>query len=317
MKATFEDFLTQYPLCKKYADNNDAIAVFEFLSKDENILRMIESSVAGKPALLGCLKELENYYDSLDNPSFQFNDNFVKSIIGRMVATIIAPFGYSPVGQVNFSQSNKGKYFGSANRYEKNREGSLRVVQTIERVLVNRELLDAFISEIASNPLKQEHLFISSFLKIKSESNKRMTASVQGVEDGFKKLLSAKGVKNKSTKFKKTCIDLTFTIFSHNQSESYFKRMVDKYKESNLFPHGTIFELFSDLRNSIDDVRALDVIENYYNPAQYECNLYGDKLYLRVSDFYYDYLKKHEENFNYDKCLKECLTRKKKSDDED
>ena len=317
MKATFEDFLAGHPLCKKYTNNLDAIAVFDFLSEDKNIIQMIESSVAGKPALLGCLKELEGFFESLNNSNFNPDDNFVRSTVGRMVATIISPFGYRPVVQLNFSQSNKGKYFSSANRYEKKGEAHLRVVQTIDRVLVSKELLDVFLSEIASSPLKRGHLFIASFLKIKTESDNSMTASIQGVEDKFTKLLSAKGVKNRGKKFEKTWEELSFTSFSHHKSSSFWERMNDKYKESDLFPYGTIFEIFSDLRESIDDVRASDVVDNYYRHAPYERNLHGDKLYLRVSDFYYEYLKKHERKFNYDECLRLCEAHKKKADVED
>ena len=104
------------------------------MSEDENIINMIEVSETGKPALLGCLKEVENYYDSLKNPIFDLTDNFTRTAVGRMVATILSPFGYKPVVQVNFSKTNKGKYFSSATRYEKTETPTLRIKRTIEKV---------------------------------------------------------------------------------------------------------------------------------------------------------------------------------------
>jgi hypothetical protein len=134
MKATFEDFLAEHPTCSQYVDNADAKAIFNFMSEDENIIRMIDVTEAGRPALLGCLKEIESYYDTLINPTFKFSEMYPRTTVGRMVATILKPFGYEPLKQVNFSQTNRGKYFGSASRYEKSGVARLRVVRTIKRV---------------------------------------------------------------------------------------------------------------------------------------------------------------------------------------
>jgi len=134
MKATFEDFLAEHRTCSNYASNADAKAIFNLMSKDENIIRMIDVSEAGRPALLGCLKEIESYYETMVNPIFKFSEMFPRTAVGRMVATILKPFGYEPTKQVNFSQTNRGKYFGSASRYEKSGIARLRVVRTIERV---------------------------------------------------------------------------------------------------------------------------------------------------------------------------------------
>ena len=134
MKATFEDFLLNYPMCKQYEGNIDAIALFDFLSNDDNIFKMLDFSENRKPALLGCVREFEAFYDTLTNPSFDLSENFAKRAIGRMVATIIAPFGYAPENQVIFSKAYKGKYIKSATRYEKKHAPTLRVVRVIERI---------------------------------------------------------------------------------------------------------------------------------------------------------------------------------------
>ena len=139
MNPSFDDFITEHPICKKYTSNGGAIEAFNFLSEDANRIKMVLSSVERKPALLGCKLELEDFLDSLDHPQFNPNDVFVKNTIGRMIATILAPFGYSPVAQVNFAQPKKGRYFGSASRYEMNREALLRVTHSIEKVLISRE----------------------------------------------------------------------------------------------------------------------------------------------------------------------------------
>jgi len=136
MKATFKDFLTEHPTCSQYANNTDAKAMFNFISEDENIISMIDVTEMGRPALLGCLREIENYFDSKKNSTFDLTDNFTRTAVGRMVATILVPFGYKPIrdSQKSFSQTKKGKYFGSASCYEKTGKATLRVVRTIEKV---------------------------------------------------------------------------------------------------------------------------------------------------------------------------------------
>lgn len=134
MKATFEDFLAEHRTCSNYTYNADAQAVFNLMSENENIFRMIDATEAGRPALLGCLQEIESYYDSLVNPIFKLSEMYPRTAVGRMVATIIKPFGYKPIKQVNFSKTNRGKYFSSATRYEKSGTARLRVARTIKRV---------------------------------------------------------------------------------------------------------------------------------------------------------------------------------------
>ena len=58
-KATFADFIAQNPNCGKYEGNPVAEAVFELLSRDENIIAMIDSNSAGKPALTPCTHAIE------------------------------------------------------------------------------------------------------------------------------------------------------------------------------------------------------------------------------------------------------------------
>jgi len=312
MKASFEEYLEENPNCKKFTDNTGAIAVFSFLSDDSNITKMVASSEGGRPALLGCLRELEDFYDGLNERSFSFEDKFVRNSVGRMVATIMAPFGYIPVGQVNFSQTNKGRYFSSANRYEKKGVAHLQVIRKVERVMVNKIEVEIFISEMANKPLKNAHLFIASFLKNKAEPDNAniMVARIDGVKEDFLKLLSAKGAKNKKEKFEETWENLSFTEFSHNQPVNFYERLVTDTMESDLFPYGTLFEICTDERDHIDDVRATDVVANYFRPAKYQRNLYGDVIYLRVADFYYHFLKKYESKFNYDDCMKSCEAKK-------
>lgn len=134
MKATFNDFLKENPNCSKFANNPDAIAIFNILSKEENIIAMIDASNAGKPALSACVSEVESFFDNSNNPTIDLRDGFTRTVIGRMVKSILAPFGYEPSIQKDLPKATPAKYFTSASCYEKTDTASMRIVRTIEEI---------------------------------------------------------------------------------------------------------------------------------------------------------------------------------------
>jgi len=134
MKTTFKEFLAANPNCSKYGGNTDAISLFDILSKDENIISMIDASEAGKPGLSACVSEIETWFDNQTNPTIDFTDSFTRTVVGRMVKSILDPFGYQVTVQKDLPKTSKGKYFASASCYEKSGIASMKVVRTISEV---------------------------------------------------------------------------------------------------------------------------------------------------------------------------------------
>lgn len=130
MKTTFSDFLLDSPMCSSLKNNEDASAVFNILSKDENIIAMIEMSDLGKPALAACIGEVEQYYDSRKFSTFDLKEGFYKQSVGRMVKSIVAPFGYEPATQKRMST----KYFSSAASYRKTKPATLKIKKEIVKI---------------------------------------------------------------------------------------------------------------------------------------------------------------------------------------
>ena len=114
MKATYVDFITANPNCSQFSSNHDAIAIFDFLNQDANIIKMIDFSEMGKPALAGCISDLETFFDNMQEPTIDFSDGFTRTVIGRMVKAILNPFGYRPTTQKSFPKDCAVKYFTSA-----------------------------------------------------------------------------------------------------------------------------------------------------------------------------------------------------------
>lgn len=129
MKATFEDFLKENQNCRGLGKSINAKKIFDLLSKDENIIKMIEITELGYPALAPCIKLVEKYSNNID---MNFNDSFPKTAVGKMVKTILKPFGYESTNQKEISQIYRGKYFKSASCYKRLGKARLEVIVTKE-----------------------------------------------------------------------------------------------------------------------------------------------------------------------------------------
>ncbi len=134
MKAVYEDFIAANPNCSNYDTNADARKIFDFLNQDENIIKMVEFAEQGKPALAGCIFELEDYFDQMQSPIIDFNDGFTRTVVGRMVKTILEPFGYCVTKQKDFTKNKKGKYFTSASCYALTGPATMQIIKTVAEI---------------------------------------------------------------------------------------------------------------------------------------------------------------------------------------
>ena len=134
MKCTFQMFIEQNANCSKFDGVAEAVLVFEHLSKDESIIKMIEASDSGKPALLPVAREIEVLLEGMTNPAISFDDHFTKQTVGLMVKSILKPFGYVVDRQKTFPCNCDAKQFKSASCYVYSPEAgaTLRVVKRIE-----------------------------------------------------------------------------------------------------------------------------------------------------------------------------------------
>ena len=131
MKATYNDFLAANPNCTGFSSNSDAIAVFDFLNQDEIIIKMIDYSQLGKPALAACVSDLEAFVDALPHSAVSLSDGFTRTVIGRMVKAVLEPFGYLPTAQKAFPKSCGAKHFTSASCYSLSGPATMKVVKRI------------------------------------------------------------------------------------------------------------------------------------------------------------------------------------------
>ena len=135
MKATYSGFITDNKNCSSFEFNTDANRIFDFLNQDEIIIKMAEYADQGKSALAGCVLELEQFYEEMDNPTIDFSDGFTRTVVGRMIKSILKPFGYQVEKQKDFPKNRKGKYFVSASCYKLDTsEATMRIVKRIEEI---------------------------------------------------------------------------------------------------------------------------------------------------------------------------------------
>lgn len=136
MMANFNDFMIENPNCSKFFELADVKELFELISKDENIIKMIEKSDAKKSALLGCLAEIEEWYEKKESCEIDLHDDFTKTMVGRMIKTILAPFAYYPVKQKDIPAAYSKKYFASAScyAYKEEMNPTMKIEKTITYV---------------------------------------------------------------------------------------------------------------------------------------------------------------------------------------
>ena len=134
MKATYNDFIAQNQNCTGLEFNAVAEQIFDFLNRDENIIKMLESCDQGKTALAGCVRELEAYYKTLNMSVFDLKDKFNRTAVGRMIKTVIAPFGYEVTVKKSLGQNLNLEYFKAASCYELTGKATMRVVKRVETV---------------------------------------------------------------------------------------------------------------------------------------------------------------------------------------
>jgi hypothetical protein len=79
------------------------------------------------------VNELTAYYNSLSNPTIDFNENYPRTVVGKMAKTILKPFCYRPTIQRNLPREcGEVEYFTSASCYELSAPATMRVVKRIE-----------------------------------------------------------------------------------------------------------------------------------------------------------------------------------------
>jgi hypothetical protein len=140
MLATYNDFITENPKCgKDLVSNLHAQAIFMSLSCEDNIIKMIDASEAGRPAIEAVVTRIEDYCEFQKTDDFDISNDQRRTVVGCMIKTILRPFGYLPVmpatkTQKELSKSVNAKYFksGSCYYFDKDEPASMEVVRRIK-----------------------------------------------------------------------------------------------------------------------------------------------------------------------------------------
>lgn len=136
MKTTMKEFFDKNKNCKKLKGKAETILIFDHLSKDDSIIKMINACNFGKPALTPVAKEIEDLLNSIVNPSISLDDNFTKQAVGLMVKSILEPFGYTVCGQKKLPNGTGAEKFVSASCYKLDPkvQRTMEVVNTIVEI---------------------------------------------------------------------------------------------------------------------------------------------------------------------------------------
>lgn len=188
MNASYYDFLNENPKCGRDLETNDtAKAIFELLSRERNIIAMIDASDAGKPALSSVVLIVESYCTKHPSPDFDLADGQRRTVVGCMIKTILSRFGYEPVRpasrtQKELSRTIGAKYFvsGSCYTYEPLAPATMMVVRkvAIEPAVFNlvREVHCPYCKSVNSVDLHSKY---SVFFDMHSENERELNISFE------------------------------------------------------------------------------------------------------------------------------------------
>lgn len=126
----FQDFIDSFSANKCVQGSVTAQYIFEnIIWRDDVRIKMAELSDVSISALSACAVEIQNL---CNQPSSDLNlgDDTVKQSIGRMIASSLAPLGYTPQkrGRVNTSEET---VFTSAKVYSYTGNATQKIVKTI------------------------------------------------------------------------------------------------------------------------------------------------------------------------------------------
>jgi hypothetical protein len=145
MLATFSDFISKNPNCKKFENDEDMRCIFNLLSLEYSIIQMIDASKASVPALAPLAQNVEAVFtDKSKNHINTLDDNFTKQAVGLMIKTILEPFGYTVWKQKDLPRKFGAKEFTSASTYRHSHtnQASLRVQKSIYNGDISLTTLD-------------------------------------------------------------------------------------------------------------------------------------------------------------------------------
>jgi hypothetical protein len=70
----------------------------------------------------------------MNSKEIDFNDGFTRTVVGRMVKTILEPFGYLVTKQKDFTKNRKGDYFTSASCYSLTGPASMKIIKIVAEI---------------------------------------------------------------------------------------------------------------------------------------------------------------------------------------
>jgi len=186
MKATYSEFLKENPKCGRDLEANDtAKAVFALLSKDRNIIAMVDASDAGKPALSPVALVVESYCERCFSPEFDLANEQRRTVVGCMIKTIISRFGYDTIQpasrtQKELSRKIGAKYFVSGTCYFTSYDApaTMMVVRKVSlepaKFTLKREVHCPYCKSMNTIDLRSEY---SMFFNTDSNKERRLDIS--------------------------------------------------------------------------------------------------------------------------------------------
>ncbi|MGV8905923.1 MAG: hypothetical protein ACOH15_04935 [Acetobacterium sp.] len=128
----FKDFVSSFSTCSVVANSVSAKHIYNHIIwTDSNRIKMVEFIEAGISPLTVIVEEIETYCQNSPSNDLDLTNHQVKQTIGRMVATSLAPLGFTVFKKGRVTNKN-AIYFKNASHYTFTGDETQRVVKYIE-----------------------------------------------------------------------------------------------------------------------------------------------------------------------------------------
>ncbi len=165
-----------------------------------------------------------------------------------------------------------------------------KILDTRQETARGLKLIELFVDGLSKTPCENQHLLVTAFLTVKTEDNSSMSALVAPVKSKFRELIKIKYGKYKKELFYNTLSEISFSATSREVS-SVDDEMSGLLAEISGYTSSSIFLVSDDELQDIATPHIMNVTNGYV---------------LSIVEPFYSFVKLREQNFDFNKCIKEC-----------
>lgn len=130
----FKDFVSSFSTCSIVSHSLSAEHIFDnIVWAEQNRIKMVEFVEAGITPLTAIVEEIEDYCKNSPSNDLDLGNNQVRQTIGRMIASSLAPLGFTVLKKGRVTNKN-AVFFKNASHYHFTGGETQKVIKYIKSI---------------------------------------------------------------------------------------------------------------------------------------------------------------------------------------